>query len=35
MVEKAIRRGICHTIHRYAKSNNKYMKEYDKKKESS
>ena len=35
MVEKGIRRGIFHTIHRYAKANNKYMKEYDKNKESS
>ena len=32
MVEKGIRGGICHTIHRYA--NNKYMKDYDKNKES-
>ena len=34
-VEKRIRGGICHPIHRYAKVNNKYMKNYDKKKESS
>ena len=27
MVEKEIRRGICHTIHRYSKANNKYMKD--------
>ena len=26
MVEKRIRCGICHGIHRYAKANNKYMK---------
>ena len=26
MVEKRIRGGICHAIYRYAKSNNKYMK---------
>ena len=35
MVEKWIRGGICNTIHRYAKANNKYMKDYDKNKESS
>ena len=27
MVEKGIRGGICHTIHQYAKANNKCMKE--------
>ena len=30
MVEKGIREGICHTIHRYAKANNKYINNYDK-----
>ena len=35
MVEKGIRGGICHSIYRYAKANNKYMKYYDKNKESS
>ena len=25
MVEKGIRGGICHSIHRYAIANNKYM----------
>ena len=36
MVEKGTRGGICHAIHRYAKANDKYMKEkYDKNKESS
>ena len=33
MVEKRIRRGICHSIYRYAKANNKYIKDYDKNKE--
>ena len=35
MVEKGIRGGICHAIHRYAKANNMHMKNYDKNKESS
>ena len=35
MVEEGIRGGICHSIHRYVKANNKYMKNYDKNKESS
>ena len=35
MIEKEIRGGICHPIHRYAKINNKYMKNYDKNEESS
>ena len=26
IVEKGIRGGICHAIHRYAKTSNKYMK---------
>ena len=34
IVEKGIRGGICHSIHKYAKANNKYMKNYDKDKES-
>ena len=29
MVEKGIKGGICHAIHRYAKTNNKYIKNYD------
>ena len=35
MVEKGIRRRIYHAINRCAKANNKYMKHYDKNKESS
>ena len=34
MVEKGIRRGICHSIYQYAKSNNKYTKDLDKNKKS-
>ena len=34
MVEKVIRGGICHSIYRYAKANNKYMKDYGKNRES-
>ena len=34
-VEKGIRYGICHSIHRYAKANNKYIKNYNKDMESS
>ena len=35
MVEKGIRGGICHLIHKYATAKNKYIKKYDKDKESS
>ena len=35
MVEKGIREEICHSIYRYAKANNKDMKDHDKNKESS
>ena len=31
--EKGIRGGICHSIYRYQKANEKYMKQYDKDKE--
>ena len=34
MVEKGIRGGICHSIYRYVKANTKYIKDYDKNKES-
>ena len=27
MVDEGIREGICHVIHRYAKANNKYIKD--------
>ena len=35
IVEKVIRGGICHSIIWYTKANNKFMKDYDKNKESS
>ena len=35
MVEKGIRGGICHAIPRYAKANNKYVKDYKKDEEES
>ena len=35
MVEKGTKGGICHSIQRHAKANNKYMKNQDKNKESS
>ena len=35
MVEKGIRGGIFNNIYRYAKANDKYMKDYDENKESS
>ena len=34
IVEKGVRGGICRSIYRYAKANTKYMKDYDKNKES-
>ena len=35
MVKKGIRGTICLAIHQYTNINNKYMKDYDKNKESS
>ena len=35
MMEEGIRGGICHSIHRYVKANNKYMKNYNNNEESS
>ena len=35
MVEEGIRGGICHSIHRYAEANNKYIKNYNNNEESS
>ena len=35
MIEECIRGGICPSIYRYSKADKKYMKKYDKNKESS
>ena len=35
MIENSISSRICHVIHHYPEANNKYIKNYDKKKESS
>ena len=32
MIEEGIKGGICHSVLRNAKANNKYMKDYDEKK---
>ena len=34
MIEKGIRGRICHSVHRHSKANNKYMKKYNKNRES-
>ena len=33
LTETCNRGGICHSVYRYTKANNKYMKNYDKNKE--
>ena len=35
MIEEGIRGRICHAVHRYAKANNRYMKDYDESEKSS
>ena len=35
MVVKGSREAVCHTIHKYVKASNRYMKDYGKNKESS
>ena len=35
MIEKGIKEGICHSICSYENTKNKYMKDFDKNKESS
>ena len=35
MIEKGIKEGICHSVLRHAKANNKYMKDYDENKDDS
>ena len=33
LLEEVIRGGICHAVHRYAKANNEYVKDYDESKD--
>ena len=33
MLEEGIRGGLCHSVFRHTKANNKYMKDYDEKRE--
>ena len=35
MVPKGVRGALCYSINRYAKANNKYIKDYEKNEESS
>ena len=35
IIEEGIRGEMCHAVHRFAKANNKYMRNYDEEKESS
>ena len=35
IAEKGVREGICYPIYRYAEANNKYIRDYNKNKESS
>ena len=35
MVGKEITSGLCHSVNRYTKANNKYVKDYDKNEEAS
>ena len=35
LLEKGIRGGICQAIHQYAATNNKYLKNYNREKDSS